>query len=314
MAGFRTQAVRRSRLRPGRSSKECRAIGLPRALFHYVYPQLWPVFFEALGFSVRLSGPTSRSLVERAGLLSETENCLPVKMLDAHLDSLSGRVDAVFVPRILSTQVGCLACPKLGALPDVAQAQFGARFEIVSAELDERRRPLRRTLIELGRSLGAGTSMAREASERALAAREQAWRAESAPENAGSPLFLLTGHPYNLYDSYFCGPVCRALETLGARAQRLDFGVAVAETGTLHWDVCGKVEQALRRADPARYAGAIHLASFPCGCDSIAERFYREAARAAGLPFMTLTLDEHSAATGLETRVEAFADSIGVLP
>ncbi len=313
MTCFRAQALRRSRLSKGRPTAELRAIGLPRALFHYVYPQLWPAFFEALGFSVRLSAPTSRSLVERAGLLSETENCLPVKMLDAHLDSLSGQVDAVFVPRILSTQAGCLSCPKLGALPDVARAQFGERFEILTAEMDERRRSLRRTLIELGRSLGAATSLAREASERALAAREQAWRAESAPENPGTPLFLLTGHPYNLYDPYFCGPVCRALETLGARAQRLGFEADLAEDGSLHWDVCGKVEQALRGADPGRYAGAIHLASFPCGCDSIAERFYRAAARAAGLPFMTLVLDEHSAATGLETRVEAFADSIGVL-
>ena len=84
-------------------------IGLPMALFSYAYPGLWPAFFEALGYEVVSSGPTTRQIVESCGLVSETEHCLPVKLLDAHLDALTDRVDRVFVPRLLSMSRGLMS-------------------------------------------------------------------------------------------------------------------------------------------------------------------------------------------------------------
>ena len=90
------------RNRPGRQ----RPIGLPRALHPHLQPGLWEAFFAALGVPVVLSAPTTRATLERAELISETEHCLPVKLLDAHLEELAGRVDRVFVPRILSLHRG----------------------------------------------------------------------------------------------------------------------------------------------------------------------------------------------------------------
>ena len=68
-----------------------RPVGLPRALAHHLQPGLWEAFFAALRVPVVLSAPTTRATLERAELISETEHCLPVKLLDAHLEDLAGR-------------------------------------------------------------------------------------------------------------------------------------------------------------------------------------------------------------------------------
>jgi predicted nucleotide-binding protein (sugar kinase/HSP70/actin superfamily) len=287
-------------------------IGLPRALFYFLHPRLWEAFFKSLGVPVVVSSPTSRPTLERAGLISETEHCLPVKILDAHLDALIGKVRRVFVPRILSQRRGYIACPKLAALPDAVRAQFGDRFEIVTIDVDERRQALDRTLEELGSQLEFGRAEAETAARearRALAAAE----APPAKSQAGAPgkRFLLIGHPYNLEDGHMSEPIVRKMASLGATVERMTFDGPLPGEGPLRWDTSAHMLERLRQVDSKRFAGVLQLTSFNCGCDSMASVYYRETLKAAGVPYMALTLDAHSAQAGLETRLEAFTDSIG---
>jgi len=62
--------------------------------------------------------------------------------------------------------------------------------------------------------------------------------------------------------------------------------------------------------DPDDWDGVIHLSSFNCGCDSIASTLYHDILREKELPVMTLVLDEHAGQAGVDTRLEAFVDSI----
>ena len=281
-----------------------RPIGLPRALHPHLQPGLWETFFGALGVPVVLSAPTTRATLERAELISETEHCLPVKLLDAHLEDLAGRVDRVFVPRILSLRRGFISCPKLAALPDAVRAQFRGRFEVVTADVDENRRPLEQMLAELGRALGFAPA------ESAAAAR-QALAAAGAPDALpAGKRFLLIGHPYNLGDAYLTEPIVRKLEDLGAAVERLPAGPPRGAPAPLRWDTSAHMLEALRALAPARCAGVIQLTSFNCGCDSMAGPYYRETLKTAGIPFMALTLDSHTALAGLDTRLEAFVESI----
>ena len=281
-----------------------RSIGLPRALHPHLQPGLWEAFFGALRVPVVLSAPTTRATLERAELISETEHCLPVKLLDAHLEDLAGRVDRVFVPRILSLRRGFISCPKLAALPDAVRAQFRGRFEVVTADVDENRRPLEQMLAELGRALGFAPA------ESAAAAR-QALAAAGAPDALpAGKRFLLIGHPYNLGDAYLTEPIVRKLEDLGAAVERLPAGPPRGAPAPLRWDTSAHMLEALRTLDPARCAGVIQLTSFNCGCDSMAGPYYRETLKTAGIPFMALTLDSHTALAGLDTRLEAFVESI----
>ena len=281
-----------------------RPIGLPRALHPHLQPGLWETFFGALGVPVVLSAPTTRATLERAELISETEHCLPVKLLDAHLEELAGRVDRVFVPRILSLHRGFISCPKLAALPDAVRAQFRGRFEVVTADVDENRRPLEPTLVDLGRALGFAPV------ESAAAAR-QALAAAGAPDALpAGKRFLLIGHPYNLGDAYLTEPIVRKLEDLGVAVDRLPAGPPRGAPAPLRWDTSAHMLEALRALAPARCAGVIQLTSFNCGCDSMAGPYYRETLKTAGIPFMALTLDSHTALAGLDTRLEAFVESI----
>ncbi len=287
-------------------------IGLPRAVFHFFHPQLWETFFRELGWTAVLSAPTVSTTLERAGLISETEHCLPVKILDAHLDDLADRVPRVFVPRVLSLQKGFISCPKLAALPDAVRAQFGDRVEVVSVDLDENRRSLEHGLHRLGASLGQPRRRVRPAARAALAAMRQAQaRAPSRSASGTGKPFLLVGHPYNLDEPYLAEPIARKLAALGASVERLSFDHAVAKRGALQWDTCAGMHEALEALDPDRCAGVIHLSSFNCGCDSMAAVYFRETLQRKGIPYMTVTLDTHAALAGLATRLEAFADSIG---
>lgn len=303
----------------------CAAIGIPRALFYFLYPGLWQTFFDTLGVPVVISAPTNCLTLERAGLISETEHCLPAKILDAHLDDLTGKTQRVFVPRVLSMCRGYIACPKLAALPDAVRAQFGDRFEVVTVDLDENRKPLQSTLAALGGQLGFNTMVAANAARAALQALTTERLRKTDMGGEGPPAaghaaqkqpgrvkrFFLIGHPYNLDDAYLADPVRRTLTDLGATVDRIADDRVLRGEGSLKWDMCAQMFEALKELDPVTCAGVIQVTSFNCGCDSMAGLYYREILKQKGIPYMTLTLDTHTAQTGLETRLEAFVDSIG---
>ncbi|SDC11249.1 MULTISPECIES: hypothetical protein [unclassified Candidatus Frackibacter] len=56
------------------------------------------------------------------------------------------------------------------------------------------------------------------------------------------------------------------------------------------------------------YDGVIQLAPFGCMPEIVAKSLLTEVERDFGLPVLTLTLDEHASATGVQTRLEAFVD------
>ena len=52
----------------------------------------------------------------------------------------------------------------------------------------------------------------------------------------------------------------------------------------------------------------LHLTNFGCGADSFVEHFYKSIM--ADKPYLILELDEHSAAAGVMTRLEAYKNVI----
>lgn len=290
---------------------EPRTIGIPRALDSYLYPALWETFLREIGMDVAVSDPTSRRTVEQAGLISESEHCLPVKLFDAHLAELAERVDLIFVPRILSMIPDHIACPKLGALPDCARAQVPAGVQVISVDIDEARVPLAESLAALGRILNAGQFEIQQATDRALAALHDAQRTEGQTQSLTDGLhFLIIGHPYNLNDAYLSEPIFDKLSRLGVRAERVSFADHDVPSEPIKWDICSLIYNRLQQLSSAEWDGVIHLSSFNCGCDSIASTLYHDILCEKGLPCMTLVLDEHAGQAGVDTRLEAFVDSI----
>ena len=290
-------------------------VGLPRGLYYYLWPGLWPAFFRTLGAEVVLSARTSRASVERGSGISESEHCVPNKIFDAHLAELVERVDVLFVPRVLSMLPGHLSCPKLGPLPDMARAGLAGDTEVLTVDIDERKRPLERSLLELGRKTGASRREARRAAGAGLEAMDT-WRARRARREARAAArlpgrrMLLVGHPYVVYDDWFAGPVSRALAQLGVAVETVSFAAPQVPRSFILWGVSNRIYHQLHGLDPTVYAGVVMLSTFQCGCDSMMTDPYRDLLRDQGVPLLLLVLDEHTGVAGVQTRLEAFVDSL----
>lgn len=56
--------------------------------------------------------------------------------------------------------------------------------------------------------------------------------------------------------------------------------------------------------------GIIFLTSFSCGPDALTSEIVSQHAHSNGIPYMLLTVDEHTAEAGFITRLEAFTDML----
>jgi predicted nucleotide-binding protein (sugar kinase/HSP70/actin superfamily) len=295
-----------------RKGSEQLKIGIPRAFYFHSYPGLWGTLFRLLGHQPVVSPRSSRTLLDLASSRTETENCLPQKLFDGHLLFLLDRVDALFVPRVLSIVKGHLCCPRFGALPDATRAGIARDANLLTIEINATREPLAKTLIPFARQLGAGRRAAKQAVAQALAAMAMRQLKEALRQQAphSSRKFLLLGHPYTLNDRFIADPVVCKLEQLGAPVERMTFEDNEIEPGLIMWCIFNKMHRKLEHLDMHTYAGVIQLSTFNCGADSMMTERFRRMCRHRGVPYMLLMVDEHCGKAGLDTRIEAFVDSL----
>lgn len=129
----------------------------------------------------------------------------------------------------------------------------------------------------------------------------------------------LIGHGYNIYDSYVSKDILHRLEAMGASVLTADMVSPRAihhQMARLPKDPFWSYERevlgaALYFLEKGEVDGIIQIVSFACGPDSmIAEMVHRYAWRKGDIPYMLLTIDEHSSEVGVVTRLEAFLDMI----
>jgi predicted nucleotide-binding protein (sugar kinase/HSP70/actin superfamily) len=257
---------------------------------------------------VVVSAASTAKTLEQASLISEPEHCLPLKMLDAHLAEIVGKVDMVFVPRILSSLKDHISCPKLGALPDAAKAQTQHSL-VLTVDIDENKISLEKSLLLLGKELGVDKRTIQTAIKRGMAAMQSTRKKLSGcPEKKGKR-FLILSHPYNLYDDFFSGPILCKLERMSVAFELAKLDQKNIPSDPIKWDTCSKMYDVLQHLTVEECAGVLQISSFNCGCDSISMQIFQRMLRDKGIPYMTLVLDEHSSQSGIDTRLEAFVDS-----
>ena len=298
------------------------AVGLPQALLYYEHGPVWRECLELLGAAVVGSGPTSRAIVDRGVAAAIDEACLPVKVAYGHCLALAERVDALFVPRVVSIERKAYSCPKLLGLPDMVRLALPRRITVLSPTIDLSRGPRRLApaLAATARWIGADRAALRRAArclEAGLSPAEPA--GSSASAGSGKVKIGVLGHSYNVLDDGLNLGLRRRLAALGAEvvtgedyaAADLARAVDRSLTKPLFWSLGRRLIGAARlmAEDPA-LAGIVAVASFGCGPDSMVVDL---AMRLVGrlrpeLPFMELTLDEHTGEAGLVTRLEAFYD------
>ncbi len=163
---------------------------------------------------------------------------------------------------------------------------------------------------KLGEDLGAPPAAVRSAIDCGLEAMSEARDDMYIEQPGGAERCLLLSHPYNLQNDYHVKPIVEKLSMMNVGVRSPDFSEKSRPQGRIKWDTSAIMRDSLEELEPGLCDGVIQLTSFNCGCDSIVSEFYEEILREKGIPYMSLILDEHTATAGVDTRLEAFIDSI----
>ena len=127
------------------------------------------------------------------------------------------------------------------------------------------------------------------------------------------------GHPYNIYDGYISMNIMDRLKNMGVEtvtAENISEQSARQEASRLpkrlFWTLGQRmIGSAFKYLDSEDIDGLIHISAFGCGPDSMSgDLIERQARRVGRMPFLNLTLDEHTGEAGVVTRLEAFTDMV----
>jgi len=320
-------------------------IGIPRALLYYQYYPMWKAFFEELGAEVVVSPPTTQIMLAQGSARVVADTCLPVKVFLGHVFALTEKCDRIFIPAVRSVQNKVYNCSKFLGLPDMTKAVIPESPPILEMDIDinKGKAKLYQAIYQLGRHFTWNPVKIRQASLAAWqtylnyrelmstrglippqAIEEILGTAEAEPKTPSShsastrATIALVGHPYLLYDEYINHRLIHRLEQAGNRlltpemvtAQELESAV-VKLIGGAYWTYEEEVVGAGGHYLHSRTDGVIGIMAFGCGPDSLMmDTVRRQAARLRATPFMSLTVDEHTAEAGVVTRLEAFLDMI----
>jgi len=316
-------------------------VGIPRSLLYYQYYPMWRAFFHRLGAEVVVSPPTTQAMLNAGSARVVADTCLPVKVYCGHVLSLRDKCDFMFIPAVRSIKPRIYNCSKFLALPDLTRAVIPECPPILDIDFDVNigKRRLYQAIYKLGREFTWNPAVIRYAAQAAweehrkyrdimssfsLTMPEAISRLEAGPERRvgmmepDRPSVALVGHPYMLYDEHVNHRLVHRLRQAGYRVLAPEMltpaqtDAAIEKTvGSGYWtyeeEVCGAGGHYLESG----VAGVIGLMAFGCGPDSLMMNMVRRYAdKQRKVPFMCLTLEEHTAETGIVTRLEAFLDMI----
>jgi len=283
-------------------------VGIPRALLYYRYGPFWERFLAGLGVETVTSRPTDKEILQVGLRHVSSEVCLPIKIIAGHIADLKGRVDAVFLPRMVWLEDELYACPKMIGIVDIARMMLDDGTRLVAPSI--RRSfywPHFRAGVEIcGNPVRAARALVQARS--ALAGPDQELKLEP-----GEKRIALIGHFYNIGDDYIGRPIVSAFRKQGYRLvtkDELPTEVLRSRQGfarSIRWVFERELYNAFRFLVD-NVDGVCVLVSMGCGPDSLVAEFMKEEAGRQGVPFLQLILDEHTGTAGLVTRIEAFLE------
>jgi len=294
-------------------------IGLPRALFYWKRPFFWPVFFEELGFKILFSPPSNKEIIEAGVKAADPESCFSVKVLYGHILWLEGKADFIFIPRLKRVESKLEYCPKFFALPDLFS--FLIKTPILSPWIDLSNNNLENTLVKYGKEIGKERQSIKKAMKAALLKEEKeklrTVEDYSRKIHSQKKKIVLVSHPYNLYDEYINLRIKNKIEEIGGEVIFIDeVPTPYSSESTknilpqLHWEFGEEILAQIKEVIKSDISGAIEISSFQCGCDAVLKEFVEKEFKQKKIPFLYLLIDEHTAEAGLQTRLEAFFDTL----
>ncbi len=305
------------------------SIGIPRALFTFQTAVFWASLLTELNLEVVLSPKTNRTIVQDGIHHVTAETCFPVKVAHGHVKALLGKTDYLFLPTMINMATPRAAesgfyCPLVQSFQYIVRQALeidsdslvnptvhmklgreklaAELYPQLSAKLSVRKKDFRKALDSAS---DRHESFLRELQE-AGSERIDSFKAEA------SPVIIVTGRPYNLYDERINLRLGQNLSKLGIQAMPMDFldtsAVDLSDFPSMYWGLGAQILRTARYIQNHANCYGLHISNFSCGADSFLEHFYKYIM--GDKPYLLLELDEHSSASGIMTRLEAFKNVV----
>jgi len=302
-------------------------IGIPYIFFFHDYLPFWSTLLWELGFDIEVSPKTNRQIVNLGleSILSET--CFPVKVAHGHIRYLLEKnVDALFVPSFINLNPPehpldrGYACPYTQTIPYLSKIAFeGIKLltPIINLRMgrDIFEKEIRRVFRPLGaRSKDISRALAIAEGRQEEFLREIKSKGKEVLVSLKERTVVIVGRPYNAFDSGVNLEIHKKLSDLGIHSIPMDF-LPIEEISihrdwpNMYWRSGQLILQAAKLIRNYPHLYAIYVGNFSCGPDSFILKYFDKEMQ--GKPYLSIEIDEHSAAAGVITRVEAFIDSIG---
>lgn len=313
-------------------------IGIPRALLYYYYYPFWKTLFEELGCTVVVSDETNSKIISEGSKITVSELCVPIKIFNGHvLNLLEKQVDLIFIPHFYQMRKEWY-CPKFLGIREMVLSsapQAHDRLLVLDYVTKTDRLGVLDVHMPLCERLGVTKAQLKAALKKADAAQAECRRLcaggytmteafdvlsgkDVKPYGGDYELTIgLLGYVYNIYDDSVGMRAIQRLREMGARVitfDMLDERLLERHKNRIkepYWVYARKIYNACGYLlQQPELDGVIHLTAFGCGPDSVIGKMMEIDCEAAGRPFMTLRVDEHTGDNHAQTRLEAFTDMI----
>jgi len=304
-------------------------IGIPRALMFFEQFPLWSTFFGNLGLRVVISDKTNRKLINKGLQEILAETCYPVKVAYGHvLNLIEKGIDYLFVPSIIDLEketddvARSYNCPLIQGIPFMLRPAFEDKVKIINPTIfmAKEKENLKEQMLQIGKDFGKSRKETTLAIAAALEAQKEfeRKRRERGQEilqalKGDNEAIVIIGKPYNVHDIGLNLNIPKKLRKLGVLAIPYDLLPLESINLPPHYsNLVWKNEQNLLRgvifAKNNRSLNPILITNYGCGPDAFFAK-YLEDVMEDNL-CLVLEVDEHSADTGITTRIEAFLDTL----
>lgn len=313
-------------------------IGMPRVLSMWEYAPFWTTLFRSLGFTVKLSHPSTRAMYERGlSAVSSDTVCFPAKLVHGHVRDLADQgVDRIFMPSVTTVTSENTAktsqsmCAVVKGYPivmrnsDNPEKRFGIPFDAPLFHWLSKKDRDRQLTEYLTREFSLDAASVRQAIDAAEAA-QKTFKAELAREGGricdqvkreGSFAVVLASRPYQ-NDDLVNHELPRAFTELGIPVICADAVPHVNEVdlSRSRLDVVNNFH-ARMLGSAVIAAGSPHLeyvqlVSFGCGHDAyLSDEIIRLMHLAGPKAPLILKVDESDIQGPLRIRVRSFIETI----
>lgn len=312
-------------------------VGIPKGLLFNDFSPLFIPFFKYLGIETVVSDETNRKIINRGLEIVPEEYCFPTKVAYGHVDNLLKKdVDFIFIPHIANTgePIGSykysVTCPWTQSAPDLMKSapkliEEGFNSEMLISPslffdwgLNHIEDQMKKAVAKMGHS----TKDVRAALQEGLINKKRFDKKieEKTKEvfdfikkyKKNEPAFLVMARPYTAYDANVNNDIINKILDAGYLAIPLELApIGSIDISTqmpkMYWIQGQKKLTAIELLNKTKNLFGIDITYFACGPDTQINQQMRCRTQK---PFLTVEMDEHTGDAGIDTRLQAFFNTV----